>query len=73
MPSASRKSQRCRAGYADGLALDVLTVLLEHFGGEVEQAVAGGFGSRKRAAIIEAFAGQDALVYVLDFLYWPNI
>jgi hypothetical protein len=45
---------------------------LEHLGGEVDRAVAGGLGTNQAAAPVEALAGEDAGELVADRLYWPN-
>ena len=42
------------------LALEAVAARGEHFLGEIDRAVAGGFGTNQRAAVVEALAGQHA-------------
>ena len=57
------------AGHDDLLALEaVVSQVLEHFGGEVADAVAGGLGAGERAAVGQALAGDDAALKAVDDL-----
>ena len=50
------------AGAGDGLALDVLALVLEDLLEVVHRAVAGGLGTGEAAAVAEALAGEDAVL-----------
>ena len=57
-----------RTGNHNGLALKGLAVAAEHFVRQVQQAVAGGLGTGKAAAVGKALAGEHALVQIADAL-----
>ena len=50
------------ASSGNGLALDVLALVLEHFHQIVDSAEAGGLGTGQGAAIGQALAGQNAVL-----------
>ena len=54
------------AGDDAGFAFEGLVFGLEHFLGEVDGAVAGGFGANEGAPPFEAFAGEDAGEFVAE-------
>ena len=57
------------AGHDDLLALEaVVSQVLEHFVGEVADAVTGGLRAGERAAVGQALAGEDAALKAVDDL-----
>ena len=56
-------------GNADAHAVKTLALLLEHFFGEIDRAVTGGFRADQRAAEGQALAGENAVGAVGELLH----